>query len=78
MLIPTLAMLGFYRSGRIVIENDSMEWRTETQSESQIGTRAEAQTLERITDYFLYGYFGLIGVALLARGARAINERRAA
>ena len=76
VLIPTLAMLGFYRSGRMVIENDSMEWRTETQSESQIGTRAEAQTLERITDYFLYGYFGLIGVALLARGARAINERR--
>ena len=76
VLIPTLAMLGFYQSGRMVIDNDSMEWRTETQSESQIGTRAEAQTLERITDYFLYGYFGLIGVALLARGARAINERR--
>ncbi len=76
VLIPTLAMLGFYQSGRMVIENDSMEWRAETQSESQIGTRAEAQTLDRITDYFLYGYLGLIGVALLARGARAINERR--
>ena len=76
VLIPTLSMLGFYQSGRMVIDNDSMEWRTETQSESQIGTRAEAQTLERITDYFLYGYFGLIGVALLARAARAINERR--
>jgi adenylate cyclase len=76
VLIPTLSMLGFYQGGRMVIENDSMEWRAETQSESQIGTRAEAQTLERITDYFLYGYFGLIGVALLARGVRAINERR--
>ena len=76
VLIPTLSMLGFYQSGRMVIDNDSMEWRTETQSESQIGTRAEAQALERITDYFLYGYFGLIGVALLARAARAINERR--
>jgi adenylate cyclase len=76
VLIPTLSMLGFYQGGRMVIENDSIEWRAETQSESQIGTRAEAQTLERITDYFLYGYFGLIGVALLARGARAINERR--
>jgi adenylate cyclase len=76
VLIPTLSMLGFYQGGRMVIENDSIEWRAETQSESQIGTRAEAQTLERITDYFLYGYFGLIGVALLARGVRAINERR--
>ncbi len=39
--------------------------------------RAEQQAvLDRITDYFLIGYFGLIGIALLARGARAINERR--
>ena len=76
VLIPTLSMLGFYQSGRMVIDNDSAEWRAETQSESQIGTRAEAQVLDRITDYFLYGYFGLIGIALLARGARTINERR--
>ena len=32
--------------------------------------------LDRVTDYFLIGYLGLIGIALLARGARAINERR--
>ena len=76
VLVPTLAMLGFYQSGRMVIENDSAEWRAETQSVRQIGTPAEAQTLDRITDYFLFGYFGLIGIALLARGARAINERR--
>jgi adenylate cyclase len=76
VLVPTLSMLGFYQSGRMVIELDSEEWRAETQSERQIGTRAEAQTLDRITDYFLFGYFGLIGIALLARGARAINERR--
>jgi adenylate cyclase len=60
----------------MVIDSDSDEWRAETQSQRLIGTRAEAQTLDRITDYFLFGYFGLIGVALLARGARAINERR--
>ena len=76
VLVPTLSMLGFYQSGRMVIDNDSVEWRAETQSQRLIGTRAEAQTLDRITDYFLFGYFGLIGVALLARGARAINERR--
>ena len=76
VLIPTLSMLGFYQSGRMVIDSDSAEWRAETQSERQIGTRAEAQMLDSITDYFLYGYFGLIGIALLARGARAIHERR--
>jgi adenylate cyclase len=76
VLVPTLAMLGFYQSGRMVIDNDSVEWRAETQSQRLIGTRAEAQALDRITDYFLFGYFGLIGVALLARGVRAVNERR--
>jgi adenylate cyclase len=76
VLIPTLSMLGFYQSGRMVIDIDSVEWRAETQSERQIGTRAETQALERITDYFLFGYFGLIGIALLARAARAVNERR--
>ena len=76
VLIPTLSMLGFYQSGRMVIDNDSTEWRAETQSERQIGTRAEAQKLDRITDYFLFGYFGLVGIALVARGVRAANERR--
>ena len=76
VLVPTLSMLGFYQSGRMVIELDSEEWRAETQSPRQIGSREEARTLDRVTDYFLFGYFGLIGIALLARGARAINERR--
>ena len=76
VLIPTLAMLGFYQGGRTVIDNDSVEWRAENLSPRQAGTRAEAQVLDRVTDYFLFGYFGLIGIALLARGVRAVNERR--
>ena len=40
VLVPTLSMLGFYQSGRMVIDLDSDEWRAETQSERQIGTRA--------------------------------------
>ena len=76
VLVPTLSMLGFYQGGRMVIENDSAEWRAQNTSERQFGTRTEAQVLDRVTDYFLFGYFGLIGIALLARGVRAINERR--
>ncbi len=75
VLIPTLSMLGFYQSGRMVIENDDAEWRAQN-IQRQFGTPAEAKTLGRITDYFLFGYFGLIGIALLAKGVRAINERR--
>ena len=76
VLIPTLAMLGFYQGGRMVIENDSAEWRAENLTPAQIGTPEQARVLDRVTDYFLFGYFGLIGIALLARGVRAINERR--
>jgi adenylate cyclase len=76
VLIPTLAMLGFYQGGRMVIENDSVEWRAENLTPQQIGTPEEAKVLDRVTDYFLFGYFGLIGIALLARGVRAVNERR--
>ena len=76
VLLPTLAMLGFYQGGRLVIDNDSVEWRKENLTPRQVGTRAQQQTLDRITDYSLIGYLGLIGLALLARGARAINERR--
>ena len=33
VLIPTLSMLGFYQGGRMVIDNDSVEWRAENLSE---------------------------------------------
>jgi adenylate cyclase len=76
VLVPTLAMLGFYQGGRNVVDNDSVEWRKENLTAQQVGTRAQQQVLDRITDYALIGYLGLVGLALLARGARAINERR--
>jgi adenylate cyclase len=76
VLIPTLAMLGFYQGGRKVIDDDSREWRAENLTQRQVGTREQQAVLDRITDYALIGYFGLIGIALLAKGARAINERR--
>ena len=77
VLIPTLVDAGLL-SERTHGDRQRQQGmaRGERSRERQIGTRAEAQTLERITDYFLFGYFGLIGIALLARGARAINERR--
>ena len=77
MLIPTLAMLGLYQGGRIVVDSDSVEWRAENLSQHQIGTRGRSSRCSiDVTDYFLIGYFGLLGIALLARGARAIHERR--
>jgi adenylate cyclase len=77
VLIPTVAMLGLYQGGRSVVEDsDNAEWRATNLSQRQVGTPAEQDVLEDITEYFLIGYLGLLGLVLLARGVRALNERR--
>jgi adenylate cyclase len=76
VLVPTLAMLGLYQGGRSVLDSDSVEWRAENLSPRQVGTPVEQAVLESIEEYFLIGYLGLLGLVLLARGARALNERR--
>ncbi|THD52561.1 MAG: adenylate/guanylate cyclase domain-containing protein [Bradyrhizobium sp.] len=77
VLVPTLALLGLYQGGRSVAkESTSAEWRTTNLSQDKVGTPAEQNVLESITDDFLIGYLGLIGFVLAARGVRALNERR--
>jgi adenylate cyclase len=77
VLVPTLALLGLYQGGRSVVESDSVEWRKENLSPDSVGTPADQVVLSRIEDYFLIGYLGLVGLVLLARGVRALAERRA-
>jgi adenylate cyclase len=77
ILIPTLAMLGLYQGGRsVAADSASAEWRAENLGQQQVGTSADQVVLDSIVEYFLIGYFGLIGLVLLARGGRAIAERR--
>jgi adenylate cyclase len=76
VLVPTLAMLGLYQGGRNVVDSDSVEWRAENLSPRQVGTPEQQTVLQDIEDDFLIGYLGLIGLVLLARGVRAIAERR--
>jgi adenylate cyclase len=78
VLIPTLALLGFYQSGRTVAATgNSPEWQAANLSPAQVGTPDQSKTLDDIADDFLIGYVGLIVLVLLAKGARAVNERRA-
>jgi adenylate cyclase len=77
VLVPTLALLGLYQGGRSVVDSNSPEWRAENLSPRQVGTAAEQHVLENIEDYFLTFYLGLVGLVLLARGVRAMAERRA-
>lgn len=77
VLIPTLALLGVYQGGRSVeVDADDGEWRTHNLSRRQLGTTAEAATLDRITGGLTAGYLGLLALALAARGVRAFRERR--
>jgi adenylate cyclase len=77
VLVPTLAMLGLYQGGRTVVDDsDSAEWRATNLSQRQVGTAAQQDVLEDVVDYFLIGYLGLLGLVLLARGVRAMAERR--
>lgn len=78
VLIPTLALLGIYQGGRsVALESDDGEWRTHNLTRQQVGTVAEGATLERIAGGLTIGYVGLLGLVLLARGVRALRERRA-
>ncbi len=77
VLIPAVAMLGLYQGGRAVVQDsDTAQWKAENLSRRQVGTAAEQGVLDDIVDYFLIGYAGLIGLALAARGVRALTERR--
>lgn len=77
VLVPTLALLGFYQGGQTVIAaSSSAKWQADNLSPQQAGTAAQAETLDEIADDCLIGYFTLLGLALLARGARTLNERR--
>jgi len=76
ILIPTVAMLGLYQGGRNVVDSDSVEWREENITPAKNGTQAENVLLNDVENYFLIGYWGLLVLVLLAKGARAIHERR--
>ena len=77
VLVPTLALLGFYQGGReIVAISTDPQWQAENISPRHVGTTAEQQTLDDIASYSLNGYLALIALVLLARGLRALNERR--
>ena len=77
VLVPTLALLGFYQAGRsVAAASTDAQWQAENLSAQHVGTTAEQSVLDEITTDFLIGYLGLIGLVLLGRGARALNERR--
>jgi adenylate cyclase len=77
VLLPALALLGFYQQGRNVRGlAQQPAWRAEIMAPARIGTALERDNLIRLRDYFLLAYVGAIGAVFAARGVRRINERR--
>lgn len=77
VLIPTLAMLGIYQGGRTTMSDyEDADWRRQELSVQKLGTAAQGNMLDSITSGLTIGYLGLLGLVLLARGARALLERR--
>jgi adenylate cyclase len=77
VLLPALALLGFYQQGRTVrLLAQQPQWRAELLTPARVGTDAESANLVRIRNSFLLFYAGAIGLVFVARGVRLINERR--
>ncbi|WGS22081.1 MULTISPECIES: adenylate/guanylate cyclase domain-containing protein [unclassified Bradyrhizobium] len=77
VLIPTLAMLGIYQGGRATIADaNDPAWRQRELSVRSLGTAAEGEVLDKITNGLTIGYLGLLGLVVIARGVRALLERR--
>ncbi len=77
VLLPTLALLGFYQSGRTVLQLSTLpEWGESNLSLGQTGTPEQNAALLGIRYLVLFTWAGAIGLVFVARGFRAILERR--
>ncbi len=77
VLLPTLALLGYYQAGRAIVQlNASPEWRADNLNPGQIGTPDQRASLLQIRYLFLFGWAGAIGLVFVARGLREVLERR--
>lgn len=77
VIVPTLSLLGLYQSGRTVARaSASPEWRADNLSRDKVGTREDQVKIDAMISWATYGYFGLLGLVMAARGVRALAERR--
>jgi adenylate cyclase len=77
VLLPALALLGFYQGGRTVVQlGTQAQWRADNLNPGQVGTPEQVADLLRIRHGFLFGWAAAIGLVLAARGFRVLRERR--
>lgn len=77
VLLPALAMLGFYQGGRTVAQqSQTQQWQADNLTPPHVDTAPHQQFLDQVVTYFLTGYLALLGLMIVGRGARLLNERR--
>ena len=76
-ILPLLALLGFFESGRSVLTlAQEPAWRQAHLADWQVGTAAQNAALRTWRNRALLGWAGLLGLILLARLLRGWRERR--
>lgn len=77
VLLPTLGLLGLYQGGRAVVRDSaSQDWRQQNLAAERTNTPPQQNTIDGITGNLMFGYLGLLGLALAGRGVRAVAARR--
>jgi adenylate cyclase len=78
VLVPTMALLGIYQGARQVAEKAQLDpaWLAAARKAAALPNAAAADTLQSIIIWFWAGFAALLILVLIARGVRALIERR--
>ena len=77
VLLPALALLGYYQGGRTIVQlSTQAQWRADNLNPGQIGTPDKAADLLQVRYAFLWIWAAAIVLVFLARGLRVVLERR--
>ena len=75
VLLPALALLGYYQGGRQTLRlAESASWRAETLAADRFGTPDQDAILLKVRHETLAAFAALLAAALLARGRRRVRE----
>jgi adenylate cyclase len=79
VLLPVLGFLGFLAAAREVqaLRASDPDWWRQVLRETGLPPTSELEPFARAAEYIRYGFLGLLGLVVAARGVRAALERRA-
>src|SRR5947209_16041664 len=78
VLVPTMALLGVYQGARQVAEKAQLDpaWLAAARKTAALPNAEATATLQSVINWFWAGFAALLILVLIARGVRALIERR--